>query len=252
MEINEKLEGVKSKLQKIIKEKKYRKANLEREEKAELLATVALCNGELNTCLNSFEIAIRNQCSNIIEGRNEGYDTTSMETTLKGAAIGYLLVKDAMFMLRSVTTYESVIRAYDLLDKAGFDLNRKKRLFGTTGSELKKARKDIKDYVDSETVAAAKKDIVESIFEELIETSDIEQCIKSRREASRTKSKTTTAVPAAKKTVKMSASSLHEDDEESIYAGALDGIEDEEEDVTADVADIEADAILNNIPDEMN
>lgn len=177
MTITDLLNDAKKSLNDIMRKRKFRKANMERAERAELTAEIAKCSGKLNSCKMNFRSAIREQHQHIAEGRKMGYDTIPQEQIMWDAAIGYMLVEDAAYALRSMANYDSMTRAYEMLDKAYLQMTGRK-------SKLSKRRnnsvsdRDGFGYINSEDVIAAKEELLDSFFEQLKITGDIDACLK--------------------------------------------------------------------------
>lgn len=174
------LNDVKKKLDEIRRNRKFKKAILDREAKTKLLVEIAQCNGQLNSCLVTFEYAMVEQVKNIKEGQAGGYDTIANEQILWDSAIGYMLVKDAMFALKTVTSYDSLTNAYKLLNRAI------KQISGAKNKTLKRTVSDsgidTYGYLNSEDIIKEKEELLDSFFEELKKTGDIEACIKNARD----------------------------------------------------------------------
>lgn len=213
MTMTDMVNDAKKMLQDLIRKHKFKKANLERKERAELTAEIAKCNGKLNMCKASYRAAIREQHTYIKEGINSGFDTIPQEQILWDAAIGYMLVEDAMYALKSIGSYDSMTRAYSMLDAATKPITGKK-------SSLAKSRigggkdRDVYDNINSEELKREKEELLSGFFEELKLTGDIDACLKNathplgveaQRRAVYTGSPTPTSVPP---TVKSKASAF--------------------------------------------
>ena len=167
MAIMEAMEDAKRYLEELKKKRSFKKANLAREEMAELTASLAKCSGKLEICKKDFNRTIRTQSRNISNGQRLGADTMVQEQMLWDAAMGYLLVRDAMFALRTINSYDSVAHAYDLLDAAT------KQITGKRGSVAKfihiksgKTRNEY-GYITSATAVKDKEALLESFFDRL-------------------------------------------------------------------------------------
>lgn len=177
--ISEMLKEAKASVKQMQKNHKFKKANKERDAKSELQYNLGLCRGKLENCKNQFKRTIRTQSQNIAEGRRQGIDTLIEEQILWDAAIGYLLVRDAIYSLNSVTSYDSVAHAYDLLDAAT------KQISGKTGGISKllkrgngKTRNEY-GYVTSDAAVKQKVEYLDTFFDELVQTGDIEACMQN-------------------------------------------------------------------------
>ncbi len=204
MAITDVLNDAKKSLHEIMRKRKFKKANLERAEKAELTAELAKCSGKLNACKVNFRSAIREQHKHIADGRKRGYDTIPQEQIMWDAAIGYMLVEDAAFALRSLASYDSMTRAYGMLDAAMMQMTGKRSKISKRRSASDSDR-DGFGYINSDEVYAAKEELLNSFFEQLKVTGDIDACLNNAKnpaaaEADRrtnyTGGKTPSAAPA--------------------------------------------------------
>ena len=133
----------------------------------------AMCRGKLEVCKRDFERTIHQQSKAIREGEAIDADTSIQEQILFDAAVGYILVREAIFSLRSINSHHSISHAYDMMDLATKQMSGKK-----SGLPLKSIRdRNIYGYVTSETAYQLKCDVVSSFFDELRETGDIEECL---------------------------------------------------------------------------
>lgn len=174
MGISELLNESKKMLGEMIRKNKFAKANQARAEKTKLTAELAKCAGNLNACKMSFRSAIKEQCKNIEAGKANGFDTIPQEQILWDAAIGYMLVEDATYALKSLGSYDSMTRAYDLLDAATKQITGKKgKLSKSRGGQ----ERDAFGNINSEDVKRSKEELLDGFFEELKQTGDIEACL---------------------------------------------------------------------------
>ena len=175
MGIAELLNETKKMLNELARKKKFEKANQVRAEKTQMTMDIAKCAGNLNVCKVAFRNAIKEQYRNIAVGRANGYDTLPQEQIMWDAAVGYLLVEDAAYALTSLGSYDSMTRAYELLDAANDQITNKKRLF--KNFRMDKKERGAFGQVGSEALKRQKEEIVDSFFEELKQTGDIEKCV---------------------------------------------------------------------------
>ena len=177
MAIQDTIKDVQSSLQEILRKHKFKKANLARAEQAELQYSLGKCRGKLEVSSSDFKRTIRVQAKNIREGIAAHQDTVLQEQILWDAAIGYMLVQDAVYALKSINSYDSVSHAYEYLDAAV------KQMAGKKASVPKALGfRDSKDrnrfgYVTSDAAVKEKEDLLDGIFEELKQTGDIDACI---------------------------------------------------------------------------
>lgn len=185
--ISEMLEDTKSSIKQLEKKHKFKKANQDRQAAAALQYDLGQCRGKLESCRKQFSRTIRTQSMNIADGRAAGIDTVLQEQILWDAAIGYLLVRDAIYVLQSVTSYDSVAHAYDLLDAA------MKQIAGKQGGLSKfpkiggSKERSAYGYVTSAAAVKQKELFLDSFFEDLKENGDIEACLERAENPSHTK-----------------------------------------------------------------
>lgn len=172
-----------AKLENAAKKRRYDQANQDREDKVKLTAAQAKCRGELEKSKSDFEMTIRQQSKAIREGEALDVDTSIQEQMLFDAAVGYLLVREAIFSLRSINTHQSISQAYGLMDLATRQMSGKK-----SGLPLKSIRnRSIFGYATSEEAYQKKCDQVSGFYEELKDTGDIAHCMELSRKSSEKK-----------------------------------------------------------------
>lgn len=180
MEIMNKIDKVKGKLNDLIKKHKYKKANKERRHEAELTLDVVNCAGDLGACKKEYEWIIRDQSRMILKGRQDGYDVRVQEAQLLDASVGYLLVNEALFVLQSVATYDGIVRAYELLDTATKKITGEKT-FPFSGHKRKNPERSEYEFLNSEQMMQEKRAMATDFQEELIATGNIDKCIEEAR-----------------------------------------------------------------------
>lgn len=196
MAIQDSLKAAKAKLDETMRDRRFKKANLAREEKIALQTAQAMCRGKLEVCQRDFERIIREQSRYIREGQAIGADTLIQEQMLWDAAIGYMLVKDAIYALRTIGNHNSLSHAYDMMDLATKHMSGKK-----SGLPLKTVKdRNVYGFVTSDAAYKAKSDLLDSFFEELKVTGKIEECLEHaqhpvQREASLRNAYTKDALP---------------------------------------------------------
>ena len=181
MGIKETIEAAKKKMEQIKKNHHFKKENDRRKQEAQLTKELMDCAGDLGVCLSNYERAIRRQSEEIREGMAKGYPITIQKNLLLDAAVGYLVVKEALFVIRSVATYDSIVDAYALLDMAAKTI---------TGEKVKKPKKkkhptrEEYAFLNSIETMENKMKIVNSggFMDMLIATGDIEKCMEAARE----------------------------------------------------------------------
>lgn len=173
MAIKDFLHAAENKMEKAAKKRQFAKANREREDQIDLMAAQAMCRGKLEVCQRDFERTIRKQSQAIREGEAIDADTSIQEQILFDAAVGYVLVREAIFSLRSINSHHSISHAYGIMDLATKQMSGKK-----SGLPLKSIRnRNIYGYVTSEAAYQLKCDLVSSFYDELRQTGDIEACL---------------------------------------------------------------------------
>ena len=167
MSVKEKLNDIKKKLAAMKKKSDYKKANKERAKQAQLTVDLANCAGDLGICKKEYEWSVGNN----VEFQKE---------QLIDAAVGYILVDEAMYVLQSVGTYDSLTRAYDLLDAATMSITGEKAIKFPSFSGGKPKRKEF-DYLNSSDLIEEKKGFVSEFLDDLIESGDIQATITEAR-----------------------------------------------------------------------
>lgn len=180
MEVNEVISKASESVRNIRKgmEKKYSRKL--RQNEVDIAIDVNECIGRLGFAMDEYARVIKTQSRNIREGMENGYDTTVQERVLMSSARGYLVVRDALFALKTLRNFDSFLLAEDMLDCAALTMQGKKEsLF----SKLAKLRKKYPDYSAYFSVdAASRRDsMVDSFFKELVLTGDIAECVKKNK-----------------------------------------------------------------------
>ena len=177
MGIQDSLNAAKAKLEEAMRDRRFRKANLAREEKIALQTAQAMCRGKLEVCQRDFNRIIREQSRYIQEGQTIGADTMIQEQMLADAAIGYMLVKDAIYSLRTINNHNSLSHAYSMMDLATRHMSGKK-----SGLPLKSIRnRNIYGYVTSDAAYKEKAELLGTFYDELVNCGDIEACLNKAR-----------------------------------------------------------------------
>lgn len=165
-------------VQTILKDKKlknkYKKANQERAEAVELQMTLANCRGKLEICIKDLNRSINTQSRNINAGKALGADTLIQEQILWDAAIGYLLVKDAIYALETISSYDAVSHAYEMLDTAMKQISGKKATFPSAMKIGSTKERNAYGYITSSAALRDKEQFLDGFFEELKMHGDIE------------------------------------------------------------------------------
>ena len=182
MSITDTLDDVKASVKEIMRKRKFKKANMERQEAAELQSSLAKCRGKLELCRKDFARSIRNQSKNIAEGQRTGMETVIHEQMMWDAAIGYMLVNDAIFALKSISTYDSITHAYEMLDAATKQMSGKKKGLGGLTHIGSAKERNAYGYITSAAAVKEKEELLDSFFERLKVTGDIEACLAAAKD----------------------------------------------------------------------
>ena len=176
MAISDSLDAGKRAIEEVKRNNTFRKANKEREVAVQLQVALVKCRGKLEICSRDFDRAIHTQAANIRAGQREGMDTLIQEQILWDAAIGYMLVRDAIFSLKTINSYDSVEHAYDMLEQAVDQMTNKsgKARKPKLGSKI---RRDEYGFISSSSARQEKERILDLFFDKLKMTGDIEQCL---------------------------------------------------------------------------
>ncbi len=177
--IHDKLAEAKNFLGEMQRNYNFKKANKAREQAARLQSDLIKCRGKLNSCKIQFKSTIFAQSRNIARGRAAGLDTIMQEQILWDAAIGYLLVRDAEYAMSTISTYDSVAHAYEMLEKAMEQISNERSVkLSKLFSSNQTRERNVYGYITSSAAAEQKAAFLDSFFEELKRTGDIERCLK--------------------------------------------------------------------------
>ncbi len=181
MAISNFYENAKDALDELKRSREFKKANKEREKSKELLAALMKCRGRLETSKTDFNRVIKTQSRNIKKGRAEGMDVLLEEQILWDAAIGYMLVRDAIYSLESINTYDSVDHAYEMLNEAVKVMTGKGKPSNKLFLGAQRKRKDY-EFLNSSAALKEKEQLLDTFFAELEVTGDIEACLEAARD----------------------------------------------------------------------
>ena len=139
------------------------------------------CAGELAVCENELKKIIRIQSRAVREAREEIFDESMQLKTVKEAAIGFMLIRDARFAVKTMNSRDSFQIAHDMLESAAYTIQ------GDSDSAKRVLTRQAKkhkgyEHLYSDDAYKKKNDILEEILEGLIETGDIELCLKKRND----------------------------------------------------------------------
>ena len=164
-------------LEDMMKKHRYKKADKARDLAVEERMDYMNCAGKLNQCLTEFKITIKGQVFHIREGELFGRDTVLQEDELWDAAMGYMLVKDAQYALKSLYNVNSVSYAYDLLHGVIDYMNGGKLKMPLINGVRRSKERNAYGYLTSDKAISDKEALLETFFEELKRTGDIEACL---------------------------------------------------------------------------
>lgn len=181
MSISDMLSDAQSALKAAKKKYKFKKTNLAREEAVALQETLAKCRGKLEICKNDLNRTIKNQSKNIKNGKNSGADTLIQEQSLWDAAIGYMLVGDAIFALETINSYDAVSHAYEMLDVAMKQMTGKKNGFPGHLKIGAAKERNVYGYITSSSALKEKEELLDCFYEELKISGDIDACLSETR-----------------------------------------------------------------------
>lgn len=181
MAITDSLGEVKDYLGQVKRKYRFRQANLTREKAVELQTTLAQCRGKLEICKKDLNRSINTQSRNICEGMKQGADTIIQEQIMWDAAIGYMLVRDAIYALETINSYDSVSHAYEMLDAAMKQIAGKKSGFPGNMKIGSTKERNAYGYITSATARKEKEELLDSFFENLKREGDIEKHLAEAR-----------------------------------------------------------------------
>ena len=176
MSLMDSLEAAKDSLNEFKRKRRFKKDNKQREEAAQLQSDLIKCRGKLGSCRTEFARTVRTQAANIRKGQQEGMDTLLQEQILWDAAVGYMLVRDAIYSIETLNNYDSVDHAYSMLEQATKQMMNKRNSMDKLKLTSNKKRNEY-GYITSESSRKEKEQMLELFFEELKKTGDIEACI---------------------------------------------------------------------------
>jgi hypothetical protein len=185
MSIYDKLEESRKQLDEMIHDRRFKKAVKAREKNAELQLALGKCRGKLQVSKTDLANIVRKQSISIREGERLGQDITIQEDMLWDAALGYLLIEDALFALKSISSSDSIAHAYDMLDAAMKQISdRGMKMKLPQSLKLGKHKeRNAYGYKTTEASVKAKEEILEGIWQDLKATGDIEASLKNERSA---------------------------------------------------------------------
>lgn len=164
-----------------IKNIRYKKAIKDRDKRVAVEVALQKCRGALERSKNDFDRIIRTQCKKIGAGQTDGYNTDVQEQLLKDASLGYIICKDAIYVMESFANVDSMNCAYSMLNYAVENMTGKKRHSIKAKLTEAKVERSSLSYMASEQAYARREDTALSIFPELKKTGNIEQCLKLNR-----------------------------------------------------------------------
>lgn len=164
-----------------MKNYRYKSANKDRDAKVKERMEYMDCAGKLNQSLALFKSTIYKQALHIQEGEFYGRDTKVQEDELWAAALGYMLVQEAQYHLKSVYNLDTIGYAYDLLKGVEKYLDGGRISFPKVLGVTKSKERTKAGFIIPERVIRDKSELLGSFFEDLKQTGDIEGCLKEAR-----------------------------------------------------------------------
>lgn len=180
MAISDMIWEVQTSLKELKRKHRFKKARTAHEEAVELQLALVQCRGKLEICKKDLNRSINNQSRNIADGLKKGADTIIQEQILWDAAIGYMLVLDAIYALETINSYDSVSHAYEMLDAAMKQISGKKSGFPRFKIGSTKER-NAYGYITSSAALKEKERMLEGFFEQLKVQGDIEVLLAEAR-----------------------------------------------------------------------
>lgn len=172
------LERARNALDEMKKKIRYNKANTEREKAAALQYDLMVCRSQLEGIRKDLDRTIRAQSRNIREGQLEKMNTSVQVGILREAALSYILVKDAIYSLKTVNSYDSVSYAYELLDAAVAQMTGKQKGKKDPFAFFSQAKRR-PEYAQLTSAETLQKKVSQrdNLMTDLINTGDIETCL---------------------------------------------------------------------------
>lgn len=177
MTVIELVDNTRTSLEEFLQKWKFKKANWERAKAADRQAASAKCYSELKRCKKDFDRMIQHQSRSIAEGISIGADTAIQTQILWDAAIGYMMVKDAIFALESINSFDSVSYAYETLGIVLDNMNERKSKLPKIPKFVSRQERNSFGYLRSNEAMKRKEELLDSFFDTLKRTGDIEACL---------------------------------------------------------------------------
>lgn len=167
MAISDVIYEVQTSLKEIKRKQHFKKGRMEQAAAVELQVTLGQCRGKLEICKKDLDHAINAQAKNIQTGMETGAETIIQEQILWDAAIGYMLVRDAIYALETISTYDAVSHAYEMLDAAMKQVAGKKKGFPSRMKIGSTKERNAYGYLTSAGALRAKEEVLEGFFADL-------------------------------------------------------------------------------------
>lgn len=175
------LEQAQKQMEKLKKAYRYSKANASREAAAKLQYERTVCRSQLEANKKNVERVIREQSRNVRNGRAEHQDTSIQQDLVHEAALSYLLLVDAIYALTTVSSYDSISYAYDVLDAAiAYMSGKPRRMRKISALPVLGTNKRRSAYtaLTSRERVLEKESICQQMMPALIESGNIEECLR--------------------------------------------------------------------------
>jgi len=181
-DVKGRIDSIKRKIERMMRDRQFRREGKFFEWKCKYSEQLLTCSGELNVCKKIFELVISETAKSVRQGLEEVRNVELQKLELKNAAIGYMIMDDATFALRSVNSYDAINMAYESLDMAerrlkGESPRKNLRIFGRHPE-----RGSVQSILENADIEEERLKIYSAIESELTESGNIEQALKHYRE----------------------------------------------------------------------
>ena len=177
-----KIDSVCDKFAEIMKERNFALAREKSEAEVKYSVEVFTSLGYLALCKEKFNNDISYQAANIKEGIEKEFPVVQQERLLRETIIGYLMVREAEFLLNSVSTIDNITNAYNLLDSITKQISHiDSEVKLPKGNKLRqRAHKECEKIESSESVVQRQAEKTEAILQDVIKGIPIEEVLSSK------------------------------------------------------------------------
>lgn len=184
-DIKNKASNVKYRIEKMMKDKQFKKEAKFFDWKCKYSMELNECAGELNLCRQMFSMIAFSAAKDIKQGEDEFRDTSLQEAELKNAFLGYLMMDDALYTLKSINDYDAITSAYESLDRAEKRIKGEKAKKNLGTFFRKPDREGVKATLENEVLDEKREKIYSEVKDELKATGNIEQTLLNYRQRKR-------------------------------------------------------------------